>query len=239
MNAPAMLTPDQKSAIDQLIADSRGIKDWSKSRENAEVFLERFEALKIDGDPLVLDHMSSCYRYLPLSIYMLLSMNVTAISEAYYSTYSDRINKEFVYATGDTYSYLQTFYEALKSFNSYPTTDNMISVIFHLKDLSFFENVSRGGGKAKTVQWLQYLADQIDFYMAEGEERERFRKEIESELSKAKDSLLEHKKADVLSTIDEFFSKLSEIDDPMFCDKVKIKFEEKLLKHRGAINECV
>lgn len=224
MNTPTMLTPDQKIAVDQLIADSRGIKDWSKSKENAEIFLKRFEELKIDGDPLVLDHMSSCYRYLPLSIYMLLSMNDTAVSEAYFSTYSDRINKEFVYATGDTNNYLQTFYEALKSFNSYPTTDNMIGAIFHLKDLSFFKNVTRGGGTAKTVQWLQFLANQIDFYMTDGEEKELFRKEIKSELSKAKDSLMGHKKADVLSTIDELFSKLSEIDDPMFSEDIKKKF---------------
>ncbi|MDD4969802.1 MAG: hypothetical protein PHT07_10285 [Paludibacter sp.] len=226
METPVILTPDQKSAVDQLIADSSGIKDWSKSKENAETFLKRFEEMKIDGDPLVEDHVCSCFRYLPLSIYMLLGMNDTAVSDAYYSTYSDRINKEFVYATGDTYNYLQTFYEALTSFNSYPVTDNMIGAIFHLKDLSFFKSVVKEfkGGKAKAVQWLQFLDNQIDHYMKDGEQKDLFHKEIKAELSKVKDLLLEHKKAEVLSTMDSLFSKLSEIGDPVFREEVKQKF---------------
>lgn len=220
--------------VDNLIAETRGRKDWSKWRENAEAFIKRFEELKIDGDPLVEDHSLCQFRYLPLSIYMLVSMNDTAVSNAYYVTYSNRIHKEFVNAVGDTCNYLHTFYEAISWGNSYAITDNMLGAIFHLKDLSFFKRVAaehRGGsGKSKAVQWLQFLDDQIGHYMKEGEEKELFHKEIKAELQKAKDSLYKHKKADVLLTMDSLFSKLSEIDDPMFREEVKKKFLTKMEK---------
>ena len=38
-----LITPEQKTLIDNLIADTRGKKDWSKWRENAEAFVKRFE----------------------------------------------------------------------------------------------------------------------------------------------------------------------------------------------------
>lgn len=231
---PAIITPDHKTAIDNLISEFSSQRDWTKWRENAKVFVERFAELGIDGDPLVLDHTHSQYRYLPLSIYMLLSIGSTSISDAFFEAYPDRINKEFVYATGDKYNYLQTFYGAITTWSGYPTTDNMIGAIFHLRDLSFFKDVTRehGGGKRKAVQWLQYLLNQIDFYMAEGDDREQFRNKIVSELTKAEASLYEHKKADVLLTMDSLFSKLSEIDDPVFMEEVKEKFLVKMEKQQ-------
>lgn len=69
--SPIMLTPDHKTAIDSLIAEFSSKKDWAKSRENSELFLKRFQELNIDGDPLVEDYTHSQYRYLPLSIYLL------------------------------------------------------------------------------------------------------------------------------------------------------------------------
>lgn len=154
-----IFNPEKKTLIDNLIADTLGKKDWSKLRENAEAFIRRFEELKIDGDPLVEDHTLCRFRYLPLSIYLLVSINDTAVSDAYYAAYGDRIHKEFINAVGDTCNYLQTFYEAISWASSYPTTDNMIGAIFHLKDLSFFKSVAAEykGGKAKAVQWLQFL----------------------------------------------------------------------------------
>lgn len=232
--SPIMLTPDHKTAIDSLIDKSSSKKDWSKGRENAELFLKRFAELNIDGDPLVEDYTHSHYRYLPLSIYTLLSIGDTFISDAFYEAYSDRIHKEFVYATGDKYNYLQTFYGAITTWSGYPTTDNMIGAIFHLRDLSFFKDVAREhkGGKEKAVQWLWYLHNQIDFYMEEGDDREQFRKEIETELAKAEASLLSSKKENVLNTLNLLFNMLSEIDDPSFEDEVKQKFDEKILRSK-------
>lgn len=229
---PIIISPEQKATVDNLITEFSSQRDWTKWKENAKVFVERFAELSIDGDPLVLDHTHSQYRYLPLSIYMLLSIGSTSISDAFYEAYPDRIHKEFVYATGDKYNYLQTFYGAITTWSGYPTTDNMIGAIFHLRDLSFFKDVTREykGGKEKAVKWLQYLHNQIDFYMEEGNDRERFRKKIASELSKAEASLYEHKKADVLLTMDSLFSKLSEIDDPVFMEEVKEKFLIKMEK---------
>lgn len=60
--------------------------------------------------------------------------------------------------------------------------------------------------------------------MKDGEEKELFHKEIKAELLQAKGSLFEHKKADVLLTMDSLFSKLYEIDDPVFREEVKKKF---------------
>lgn len=226
---PIVISPEQKAIVDNLITGFSSQRDWTKWKENAKVFVERFAELNIDGDPLVLDHTHSQYRYLPLSIYMLLSIGSTSISDAFYEAYPDRIHKEFVYATGDKYNYLQTFYGAITTWSGYPTTDNMIGAIFHLRDLSFFKDVTREhkGGKEKAVQWLRFLHNQIDFYMEEGDDREQFRKEIASELSKAEASLLSAKKERIMGVLDELFSKLSEIDDVSFMDEVKRKFNAK------------
>lgn len=234
--SPIILTPDHKTAIDNLIVEFSSQRDWTKWRENAKVFVDLFAELGIDGDPLVSDHTHSQYRYLPLSIYMLLSIGSTSISDAFYEAYPDRINKEFVYATGDKYNYLQTFYGAITTWSGYPTTDNMIGAIFHLRDLSFFKDVSREhkGGKQKAVQWLRYLHNQIDFYMEEGDDREQFRTEIETELAKAEASLLFAKKEIVLNTLNLLFDMLSEIDDPLFVDDVKKKFDDKFSHQKGA-----
>jgi hypothetical protein len=226
MNTPAMLTPDQKIAVDSLITEMNLETDWQK---RPPLFLKLFAEINIAGDPLVENYTLS-YRYLPLSIYILLGINDTLVSDAFYEAFGERIAREFIYPTGELYNYIWVFYRTLSFHPSSPSTDNMVGAIFILRDLSFLDDVqvNHGRRKAKVVDWLRYLHGLIDNYMEDGEEKELFRKEIESELSKAKDSLMGHKKAEVLSTIDKLFSKLSEIDDPMFYEEVKKKFHQML-----------
>lgn len=236
MNAN-IVTPEQKAIIDNLITEVNLETDWQKGPS---LFLKLFANINIDGDPLVEDHGYSHYRYRPLSIYMLSRMNDTAVSNAYFRTYRDRIAKEFIYPTNELYNYVRVFYGVLSSHSSYPSTDNMMGAIFILRDLSFLEDVVKehGRGNAKAVSWLEFLFNQIDNYMEEGEDRERFRKEIEDELVKAKAALLSEKKNIALGTLNTLFVKLAEINDPMFDDEVKRKFNEKILiKHTGAIDE--
>ncbi|MFA6144051.1 MAG: hypothetical protein WCW84_06735 [Sulfurimonas sp.] len=230
-----ILKVDEKAAIDNLITVVNLETDWQKGPS---LFLKLFDEINIIGDPLVEDYVYSHYRYLPLSIYMLSRMNDTAVSNAYFRTYKEYIAKEFVYPTSELYSYIQIFYKVISSHSSYPSTDNMLGAIFILRDLSFLKDVTRehGRGNTKAVNWLQFLHDQIDNYMEDGDNKEQFRKEIEDELAKAKAALLSEKKDIALGTLNNLFIKLSDINDPLFLDEIKQKFDKKLSKHTGVIN---
>lgn len=222
-----IITTAQKTIIDTLIAEVNSETDWQKGPS---LFLKLFANINIDGDPLVEDHVYSHYRYLPLSIYMLSRMNDTAVSDAYFRTYKERIDKEFIYPTNELYSYIQIFYKVILSHSSYPNTDNMTGAIFILRDLSFLQDVARerGRGNAKAVSWLKYLHNQIDNYMEEGDSKEQFCKEIEAELVKVNAALLSEKKEKTFETLNSIFAQIDEINNDDFLEEIHIAFVSKI-----------
>lgn len=215
-----VLNWESKGKVDVIIQSVKGEKDWSL---RPALFAKLFSESGINPDALVLEDR----RYIPVSIYMMLGINDTIVSDFFFKEYGDHIQKTFaVPEHGDTkYSYLGTFYHINEAeYNR--STDLMTGAVFLLKDISFNKNARRND--ERTVQWLQYLLSQIDRYMEEGADKDAFRLEIETELGKTKAAFVELKKRAIAGQLDRQMDEIAMIDDIDYLVEIKKTFDRKI-----------
>lgn len=220
MVVPGVLNLSMKSNVDEVIEATKAEKNWSV---RPALFLELLSDSDIPLDALILEDR----KYVPVSIYMLLRINDTTVADLFYKTYGAYIQKTFTVPDhkGVKYSYLTTFYR-INEADYNVTTDVMTGAVFLLKDISFSKATNRN--EQQTAHWLQYLLSQIDSYMADDDEKEAFRAEIETELKKVNAVLLESRKMSVSTQLDRLMSDIDDIDDVEFLLRIKGTFDRKI-----------
>lgn len=229
-----ILKVDEKAKIDNLIDAVRSEKNWTR---RVELFLTLYAECGIEPNRLVMDDRS----VVPLSMYVVLMIGDTVVSDAFFKHYASYIEKSFDVPGHDyPYSYLGVFYGYNNAYYGL-STDNMIGAIFALCDLSFLKELKKEGisWSNKAATWLAYLSNQIDNYMEDGEEKELFREKIYAELTKANEDLLLRKKQAVMEHVDFFFAKLKDIDDHMFYREVNNIFGNKMSTFLSNENQTI